>query len=241
MTSGGGDKIIKDVREANIFNDVIFYSTVRGDVKQAVFDNDLDGVYFSSRDPEHFELKVINVMDMTIKRYHDINNLRGLVMSETSEFDALMDETITTYIDQKNTPTDWTPFIHALKTWYDNNAVSGLPRCFINFSYSDFTAYKDNFTKFTSYMRMMTIGYILGQNMSVTYVGSGGTFMDEYKSEILDYRNMLAHTKAEQEVDLSKSLTFKGKKITFNEAKYIEIKENLKKYKEFLEELNKNI
>ena len=90
-----GDELIKKIRDNGIYTDVVFYSSGGLDsIKQKARELDLEGVYFSGRDRIQFVDKVCKVIDTTIRKVQDLSNLRGLVMAEVSELDALMERMI---------------------------------------------------------------------------------------------------------------------------------------------------
>lgn len=63
----------------------------------------MEGVYFSGRDKDAFLEKLHKVILSTINKVQDLNNLRGLVMSEVSELDAMMENIIHRYfVDNDN-------------------------------------------------------------------------------------------------------------------------------------------
>lgn len=92
-----GDDIIKKIRDGEIYTDIIFYSS-SGEkaVRIKVTDKELDGVYCVSRESDKFLPKLRNIIETTIKKVQDINNMRGLVMSQVAEIDqqmcAILDE-----------------------------------------------------------------------------------------------------------------------------------------------------
>jgi hypothetical protein len=57
----------------------------------------LEGVYFSGRELDEFKEKTRKVIETTIRKVQDLNNLRGLVMGEVSELDVLMEKIIVKY------------------------------------------------------------------------------------------------------------------------------------------------
>ena len=93
-----GDVLIKNIRDREIYTDVIFYSADGlQKIKQKAHDLDLEGVYFASRDKDLFINKVNSVIKTTIHKVQDLNNLRGLVMAEVSELDVMMSDIIQRY------------------------------------------------------------------------------------------------------------------------------------------------
>lgn len=93
-----GDKLIQKIRENGVYTDVVFYSSGGLDtIKEKARELGLEGVYFSGRNNVEFVNKVRNVIETTIKKVQDLSNLRGLVMSEVSELDSMMEEIILSY------------------------------------------------------------------------------------------------------------------------------------------------
>lgn len=84
-----GIDILKVIRDKDIYTEILFYSLDGESVLRAeVSKNKIDGVYCAYRDDAIDTLK--GVILTTIKKTQEINNLRGLVMAETSELDNIM-------------------------------------------------------------------------------------------------------------------------------------------------------
>lgn len=82
-----GSNAIKIIRnEKGIFTEILFYSfSGEGILRKEITKNYIDGVYCASRENCLERLKLL--IDTTIRKTQEINNLRGLVMAETSELD----------------------------------------------------------------------------------------------------------------------------------------------------------
>jgi hypothetical protein len=94
-SDGDGGDIIRSIRDHEVYTDVIFYSqsgpkVVRGRAR----DLELDGVFCAGRDDNAFYDKVKDVIGNTIRKVQDINALRGLVVAEAGDVDALLYEVI---------------------------------------------------------------------------------------------------------------------------------------------------
>lgn len=90
-----GDDLIENIRNHQIFTDIIFYSQAgEQKVRDVVKEKGVDGVFCAGREQDPFLEKVFKVIKTTIKKVEDINNVRGLVMAHTSELDRKMEEVI---------------------------------------------------------------------------------------------------------------------------------------------------
>lgn len=93
-----GDKLIKKIRDFEVFTNIVFYSSEGiSKVSEKIKELELEGVYFSSRDGNSFVKKVEKIIYATIKKVQDINNMRGLVMAEVAELDLKMAELLKSY------------------------------------------------------------------------------------------------------------------------------------------------
>lgn len=91
-----GDKLIETIRRGELLTDIIFYSEHRGFRDKIGL---LDGIYTTDRD--ELEEKTILVSDHILKKALDLPNLRGLVMSETSELEELMRQIILATLEEE--------------------------------------------------------------------------------------------------------------------------------------------
>jgi len=96
-----GPALIDKIRHnENIFTEVIFYSS-EGEkaVRDALKEYEIDGAYCADRG-EDFEDKVRRVIKTTVKKIQDLNNMRGLIMAETSDIDATMYQIIAAVLEK---------------------------------------------------------------------------------------------------------------------------------------------
>lgn len=87
-----GDELVRIIRQSNhIFLPVIFYSSQNIEqVYESVREKKLDGVYIASR--ENFDEKFRAVVRSLLFKEHSIQQTRGLLMEEVSEFDVRLKE-----------------------------------------------------------------------------------------------------------------------------------------------------
>lgn len=90
---GDGGVLINMIRDREFYIEILFYSAQHGFREH--INPHLDGVFFADRD-ELFE-KSKKVINLTIKKSQDINNLRGLVIAESIDIESKMDEILMSY------------------------------------------------------------------------------------------------------------------------------------------------
>lgn len=90
---GGGEEvdgsIVARSLRSHVFTEMVFYSGVAtADLRRILFDKQIDGVFPLDR----FNLSdsLIPLLDDYIKKICDINNVRGVVMDQVSQFDRSM-------------------------------------------------------------------------------------------------------------------------------------------------------
>jgi hypothetical protein len=88
--SKDGDSIIDFLRDKNIYADVIFYSSDKQSIIDSIREHLFEGVYHSDRN--EIENKFEKVFFTTIKKIEEINSMRGLIVGETSDLDAMIEE-----------------------------------------------------------------------------------------------------------------------------------------------------
>ena len=90
-----GEDAIDRIRQIVQYKDVVFYSgeaTVT-QLRQKVFDKNLEGVYCASR-PELID-EVVGVFESLIKKVLDLDHTRGIVMGATSDIDHMINTCLT--------------------------------------------------------------------------------------------------------------------------------------------------
>ena len=90
-----GDVLISQIRDHALFTEIIFYSDAQkfeDNIKSQL----IDGIYFA-RGRRNLIEKVKKVINLTLKKNQDINNMRGLVIAETIDIETKMDTIILAY------------------------------------------------------------------------------------------------------------------------------------------------
>jgi len=95
---GHGQKFIAEVREHQVFTEIIFYSAGnKGDLWDAIHKEKLEGVYVA--DKSVVGSKIIRVGYQAIRKVLDLGNMRGIVMAEVAELDLLLASILARAID----------------------------------------------------------------------------------------------------------------------------------------------
>lgn len=85
-----GDELIRRIRQDHgVFTEVVFYSNKSADeLREAIYKNGrLDGVYCFNRGDRDFNDNILKVVDTTIKKVLDTNNMRGITMASIANCD----------------------------------------------------------------------------------------------------------------------------------------------------------
>lgn len=85
-----GKELIETIRKKHVLVEIVFYSQA-GNPKDK-FATPPDGVYFTSR--EDAEERITAVIDLTLKKAQDINNIRGLVIAETIDIETKLGDVL---------------------------------------------------------------------------------------------------------------------------------------------------
>jgi len=184
-----GDLIIKEVREKNsIFTEIMFYSA-QGEVVDTV---KLDRITFvdtrKSIIRDHNEAvidRVIQLIDLTIKKFQHIVAMRGMIMNETSSLDMQMLDIIKLALKSKEISFDeLAPKIYDELNYLYNSKNKFVNECREKGKFIALT--KDDFV-FSADYKIKTLGQILG-SINIK------DFSEEYKEEINSMRNKFAHS-----------------------------------------------
>lgn len=223
-----GDEVIEKIRK-NTLVDVIFYSTHLKDVRKKINEKNIEGVYATSRDKDDFEEKVLEVIDVTIKKVQDVNNLRGLIIAEVAELDRMKKDIIKQFA-QKN------PDHNNLKKYIRDKVFGDFSDNIRKFDYlsKDDGSYKNididaliDSLIYDSYKKARTVSKI-NQDL----------ILETYHQEIIKKRNVLAHEKEKKREDGTLFLSYPdGEELNFSEENCIQIRKDIHRYKEILKQI----
>ena len=228
-----GAELISKIRDLGVYTDVVFYSASGIDELRAKGrEKELEGVFYSGRTPDTaFVNRVKAVIDATLKKVQDLNNLRGLVMAEVSELDAVMDRIIPSYFSTAEKMELFHKHITANRETTLQKSLNCTNKCQLTWRGKDI---QEIVSLLDSSQKARAIKIIIEQSRPDLY--SESNFYEEYNATIITPRNELAHCKSELHDGQEILLTRKGDKC-FNEAFFKEIRKNILKYSSIFNEL----
>jgi len=120
-----GSEAVKIIRnDEGIFTEILFYSiSGEGKLRGEIADKGIDGVYCADRNNCIERLE--NLIDITIRKTQEINNLRGLFMAETSGIDNLIKKILM----QSAWTEEYFEELHANINKYDNGQKKERDGC----------------------------------------------------------------------------------------------------------------
>jgi len=217
-----GDKFIKDVRDQNVFSEIIFYSTSASrELWQAVHDQQLEGVFVTNKGGIH--QKLIRVAQQSVRKVLDLENMRGIVMSEVGDLDALLEDIFIRAMDgiseeqqhkvftrfHEKTNEQNIEFLDALTTFKDEPSIDGLLRLC------------DSDKRWQSFNRVKKHNPLVN---NIKFVG-------DYQLDVLSPRNFLAHGTPERRSDGSFLFRHRGKEYSFDETVSQDLRKKIMAYK----------
>lgn len=228
-----GAELTSKIRDLGVYTDVVFYSASGIDeLRSKGREKELEGVFYSGRTPETaFVNRVKSVIDATLKKVQDLNNLRGLVMAEVSELDALMDKIIPSYFNTEERIELFHKHITTNREKTLQKSLSCNNNCQLSWRDANI---QEIVLQLDSSQKARAIKIILEQSRPNLY--SGGNFYEEYVAAIITPRNELAHCKSETRDGKEVLLTRKGDKC-FDDSFFKEIRQNILKYSYIFNEI----
>jgi CheY-like chemotaxis protein len=88
-----GQDIVEKIRNNELYTDVVFYSQHPDFLNEV---GKLEGVFYCDRGG--LEQKTQKIIDITVKREQDVNNLRGVLIAEAIDIERKMESFITHYL-----------------------------------------------------------------------------------------------------------------------------------------------
>lgn len=229
-----GDKLIDIIRDG-IYSEILFYSSKLESITEKLNNHFIDGVFTSDR--EHLEDKIKKLIRVTIKKVQDVNNLRGLIMAEVAELDRIKKNIIQKF--NKEADSEFKKYIKEdifSKIKKDLESLS----CLVKVEDSECSHDEINLEElqnnffYDSFKKSRTVNKIKSKKCNHIDFKH-----EDYRKDVIAKRNVLAHQK-EDEDRLGKFLLYpNGDRLEFTEEHCIKIRKDIKKYKKYLEDIEK--
>lgn len=242
-----GAELISKIRDLGTYTDVVFYSSMGIDELRAKGkEKELEGVYYSGRTPEtSFINKVKAVIDSTIKKVQDLDNVRGLVMAEVSELDIRMLSLIDTYYIQKGSEAKTREFKKHLVDDIEKATRKRLTssencdkQCKHKWNGLTIQEIVNDF-EFDASRKARAIRLIIDTE-KIPYKAKNKNFFEDYLQDMLNMRNNLAHCVSCIKDGKEILITKKGEMV-FDEKKFQEIRKQIKGYNELFNSIEVKI
>lgn len=251
-----GTTLLDEIRERGIYTEVIFYSSVgESALREELKKFEIDGVYCADRSNENFKEKVSKVIETTIKKVQDVNNTRGLVISETILLEKKLENILMEYFKKTEEILDKEKgdllkkiYLKAINK--HNMNIEELNK--IGFEDVKLLIEKDILTASNSFDALHSIlkaklrelsNRMSDRDLPKKIKGELGSTFDNIKSvktelnnfrdEILKIRNTLAHVVeeiGEDGISYLSSLNVDGTVIKFDNDKYVKIRKDFIKH-----------
>ena len=234
-----GDVLITKIRDGDIFTEVLFYSA-QPNFSSVIQNLSVDRVSLLSIAGQvpysRIEQKAKWLIDQTIVKLQEIESLRGLVMSETSHLDSMVEDILTAYFHSDS------PNIRKLKkivlSKIKNSARSNLRKAEKLAEESDLNIIKSRLFDASKKARSLKD---LIKIEAVQHEQQFDDFFESYKHDVLDIRNKLAHAKAQTNNGQEYLIIDNENQEVFDQQKVVQIRKNLLRYKQFLKGLKTNV
>lgn len=243
---GRGDIIIEQIRKNNVLTDIVFYSSDMHKMRKELSSGKLlEGIYFSERDDYKFIDRVEALIQKAIKRANDVVNLRGIVMDNTSEFDQDIKEILLVAFNKisEKHKSEITAYV---KKDVLQSSLDGLNNDFMKCIDSEncmITSLNSKDYILSSDQKARILNRILKKLKNEYKFSSDNkaiislidNFYATYKSEIIDYRNCLAHAKKGNGKGKDIYIgSLSGSDVIFCDELCTDMRAKLIKYKSFL-------
>lgn len=223
-----GDEFIANVRNQDVFTEIIFYSAnPASDLWQAIHQRELEGVFVTNKNS--ITQKIIRVARQSVRKVLDLENMRGIVMSEVGDLDALLANIFNRAMQEitptqqqsvfdrfhENTSAQNKEFQTALSAFKNEPSIEGL----LNLCDSD--KRWQNFNRVKKHHALL----------------KAHTFTRDYIKEILWPRNCLAHGIPVRKPDGNLLFRFGGKDYHFDDNVSRDLRKNILEYKSAFSEI----
>lgn len=217
-----GNTLIQRIRDLDVFTDVIFYSAKGiASVRNVIKEKNLDGIYCVGRSNPDFINKFKKIVRTTIKKILDINNMRGLVMSEVAEMDAYMIKILEQYVKGLSDK-EKVDFIEKRKSKICSSIEQGREQL-MKISDETFFTHRD----FNSNHKWRTVKEIIKKKKIDIKISEE---LDSYSKEILSRRNELAHVKEKIDQLTGQRILVDKDGNKYDDEAFKNLRQNIKKH-----------
>lgn len=234
-----GEDIIRKIRdpEIDVYSEIVFYSSQYEELNKKLNNNFVEGIFTSSR--EELADKVEKIIDVTIKKVQDVNNLRGLIMAEVAELERIKERIIISASPKISEKHVEKYVLKKIKSSGNSNK-NKAERLLLDIDNVLFQDLFQNIGFIDLDKKLHATGEIL-HKLNITKPISKEALIEPYKQNIRDIRNKFAHIEECDGVDENGIACKIIGDIPFTEENCINIRKEIKRYKRILTEIEQQI
>ncbi len=226
-----GDSLINKIREDEIFTEILFYSSQRNfeEIANNLYQDRIS--FFSLVDDSEYKKlknKIKKLINLTVKKLQEIDNLRGMIIGATCELDALITDKLRVLAEDKHLNQKAIELL-SKKHNYRVRKYNQIECSLRKEHYLENTLFSDACLK----ARILN-HYLKTPDLMETFKGDSENFLENYKNKILTIRNKFAHARKINDGTLK---TQNGEE-SFDMDECIKIRKNINKLYELIENLN---
>ncbi len=230
-----GNVLIEQIRNNEIYTDVLFYSQDINALRDAFRSLELEGVYTSSR--ANFEERFSKIMKTTIKKVEEVSTLRGLIMAETSTLDEMMLSIIKKYLNNASSKKKEVYIAYLFSKVEES--VTTCNKIFRELKdKNDVETLIETPLLFTLFQKSLGINKIIKQSENIEIKIFKG-YHEDFNKKIIQIRNIFAHVEEKEENGNIVLVDTKGMQEVFSSERCVEIRKDILAFSEKLEGINK--
>ncbi len=236
MEGMNGAEVIARIRNEQIFTEILFYTAQQawedlGKIDRISFVQTAGRVTGNHHEIVTHEAK--RLIALTIRKFHDIVAMRGMIMHETSSLDAQIDNLIQTYLECDST-IKCNECVNKEKCQpISNDVISKMESQFNRkleiITKKNFRTIRKDFFLFSADYKRIVVGKFLKLH-------GINDFSSNYKDDIITIRNKFAHAVLLSDEHGQSYFENKDEDLKFDDTLCKEIRKNIRKYKKLIDE-----
>ena len=219
-----GSDFIESVRGHQIFTEIIFYSAQgNADLWKIVCEKKLEGIFVTHR--SQIQDKLIKVSEHYINKVFDLENMRGIIMSEVGDIDLLLEDLFALAmgdLDGNQRGNIFKKFHKSAEKQHYDNSIK-LKEFIDSPSINSLIELCDSKKRWDNYQRLKK------HHDELKKIETPENYIDE----VLRPRNFLAHGSPERKDDGSFVFTNHGKEYHLTQEESKKLRNNISVYKNF--------
>ncbi len=226
-----GDAFIAKVREHDVYTEIIFYSAnPASDLWQSISKRKLEGIFVTNK--SGIPQKIIRVARQSVRKVLDLENMRGIVMSEVGDLDALLEMIFIRAMDgiPQNKKDDVFKRFHENADKQAKDFQEALSEFQANPSIEALLKLCDSDKRWQNFMRVKSHHALLKEKN-----------YGDYSKEILWPRNCLAHGVPARQGDGTCVFRFRDKEFNFNDDIGRSLRQKILEYKAAFTEIAESL